>query len=47
MRHDRMVRERGLACLLAARRAAQAEVFAAVRRHLQADIALLRETPTP
>lgn len=36
----------GLACLLAARRAAQAESFAAVRRHLQADIAMLCETPT-
>jgi uncharacterized membrane protein YqjE len=37
----------GLACLLAARRAARAEAFAAVRRQLRADIAMLREAPTP
>lgn len=37
----------GVACLLAARRAAQAEAFAAVRRHLQADIAMLCEAPAP
>lgn len=34
----------GLACLLAARQAARAESFAAVRRHLQADVDMLRES---
>lgn len=35
----------GVACLLAAWRAAQAESFTAVRRHLKADIAMLHQSP--